>query len=163
PAVRGEQSEDRAAGRRGAGAPAVRGEQSEDRAAGHRGAGAPPSEASNLKTEPQDVAGLGPPPSEASDLKDRAAGRRGAGAPAVRDEHGRGGARTELGQTRDVSFRGGEDRLGGCPRPGPKGGRPPRTSARLEPGSMDSVEKAARAVRLITAAPRSARPDRASA
>ena len=58
-----------------------------------------------MQCEPQDVAGLGPPPSEASDLKDRAAGRRGAGAPAVRDEHGKGGARTELGQTRDVSFR----------------------------------------------------------
>ncbi len=64
-----------------------------------------------MQCEPQDVAGLGPPPSEASDLKDRAAGRRGAGAPAVRDEHGKGGARTELGQTRDVSFRSTEAKI----------------------------------------------------
>ena len=35
--------------------------------------------------------------------------------------------------------------------------------ARLEPGSMDSDDKAARALGVMTAAPRSARPDRAGA
>ncbi len=61
--------------------PAAEASNPEDRAAGRRGAGAPPSEASNPEDRAAGRRGAGAPPSEASNPEDRAAGRRGAGAP----------------------------------------------------------------------------------
>src|SRR6266540_1887501 len=73
----------RLAGRAGVGLILMASEASnrEDRAAGRRGAGAPASEASNREDRAPGRRGAGAPASEASNREDRAAGRRGAGAP----------------------------------------------------------------------------------